>query len=223
MRMTICFKATCLTGLLALAGCASSLPEPEKYSGFLKDYSGLQEATSDSGKAVMRWVDPDFKGSHYDSIVYHPVIYYPEPKPTTQIGTDALAALLNYTNIHVKEAVQSHKRLVTQPGAHSLIFRSAISAVDSSKEGLQFYEVVPIALVIAGTQIITGHRTMNTHLYYEAELIDATTGKPMIRVVRKGTGEDLSNETKLITVATMKQAVDDLAADTTAYHTNQKS
>ena len=83
--------------------------------------------------------------------------------------------------------------------------------------------MVPIALVIAGTQIITGHRTMNTHLYYEAELIDATTGKPMIRVVRKGTGEDLSNETKLITVATMKQAVDDLAADTTAYHTNQKS
>lgn len=222
MRFTIYFKAACLTGILALAGCASSVPEPENYSGFLKDYSGLQEATSDSGKAVMRWVDPDFNGNNYDSIVYHPVVYHPEPKPTTQIGENALAALLNYTNREVKDAVQSHKPLVAQPGAHSLIFRSAITAVDCSKEGLQFYEVVPVALVVAGTEVVTGHRTMNTRFYYEAELIDAATGKPVMRVVRMGTGKDLSNETQLLTVNTMKEAVDNLAVDFKTFHANQK-
>ncbi|WP_257895873.1 DUF3313 domain-containing protein, partial [Enterobacter roggenkampii] len=35
----------------------------------------------------------------------------------------------------------------------SLIFRGAITGVSSQKEGLQFYEVVPVALVVAGTQM----------------------------------------------------------------------
>ncbi len=58
--------------------------------------------------------------------------------------------------------------------------------MDSSKEGLQFYEVVPVAMIVAGTQAATGHRTMDTDLYFEAELIDASTNKPVIKVVRKG-------------------------------------
>lgn len=221
MKLTIYFKAAYLAGIFALVGCASSVPAPEKYSGFLKDYSALQETTSGSGKTIMRWVDPDFKGSHYDSIVYHSVIYYPEPKPSTQIGEKTLVALLDYTNTKLKAVAESRKPLVAKPGPHSLIFRSAITAVDCSKEGLQFYEVVPIALVVAGTQAATGHRTMNTNLYYEAELIDAATNKPVMRVVRKGEGKNLNNEGAMMTVDTLKQVIDDLAADATVFDTNQ--
>ncbi|VEB59324.1 lipoprotein [Salmonella enterica subsp. enterica] len=79
-------KLQCLLALLALSGCASKVTQPDKYSGFLKNYSDLQETTSATGKPVLRWVDPHFNDSNYDSIVYNPITYYPVPKPTTQVG-----------------------------------------------------------------------------------------------------------------------------------------
>lgn len=222
MRTHTLFKVAVLTGLLTLAGCASKVAEPDNYSGFLKDYSGLQQTTSASGKPVLRWVDPNFDPNQYDSIIYHPVTYYPVAKPTSQIGQQTLDGLLNYTNSKLKTAIGQRKPLVTSPGAHSLIFRGAITGVDSSKEGLQFYEVVPVALLVAGTQAATGHRTMDTHLYFEGELIDAATNKPVLKVVRKGEGKDLNNESTPMTVETLKQVVDDMATDATMFDVNKK-
>ncbi|KAE9776497.1 DUF3313 family protein, partial [Escherichia coli] len=86
MRTQTLFKVAVLTGLLALSGCASKVTEPDKYSGFLKNYSDLKETKSASGQTVLRWVDPSYNESKYDNIVYNPVTYYPVPKPTTQVG-----------------------------------------------------------------------------------------------------------------------------------------
>lgn len=213
MRTHSLIQVAVLSGLLALTGCSSKVTQPEKYSGFLKDYSNLQQATSASGKPVLRWVDPSFDDSKYDSIVYNPVVYYPTPRPTTQIGQDTLNGLLTYTNTKLKAAAAQRKPLVATPGPRSLIFRGAITGVDSSKQGLQFYEVIPIAMVVAGTQAATGHRTMDTALYFEGELIDAATNKPVIKVVRKGEGKDLNNQNTPLTVDTLKQVVDDMASD----------
>lgn len=219
MRTSLIFKAACLTGLLALAGCSSKVTSPEKYSGFLKDYSGLQETKSATGKTVMRWVDPNFKTSNYDSLVYNPVTYYPIPKPSTQIGEQTLDQVLAYTNSKLKAAAAERKPLVSKPGPRSLIFRGAITGVDSSKEGLQFYEVIPVAMIVAGTQAATGHRTMETNLYFEGELIDAATNKPVMKVVRKGEGKTVSNENTKVTADTLKQVIDDMATDATMFDT----
>ncbi|MFA2053717.1 DUF3313 domain-containing protein [Escherichia coli] len=194
MRTTSFAKVAALCGLLALSGCASKITQPDKYSGFLNNYSDLKETTSATGKPVLRWVDPSFDQSKYDSIVWNPITYYPVPKPSTQVGQKVLDKILNYTNTEMKEAIAQRKPLVTTAGPRSLIFRGAITGVDTSKEGLQFYEVVPVALVVAGTQMATGHRTMDTRLYFEGELIDAATNKPVIKVVRQGEGKDLNNE-----------------------------
>ena len=124
-----------------------------------------------------------------------------------------LDGVLNYTNTRMKEAAAKRKPLVTTPGPRSLIFRGAITGVDSSKKGFQVYEVLPIALVVAGTQVATGHRTMNTDLYFEGELIDAATQQPVMKVVRKGAGKTLRNENTPMTVDTLKSVIDDLAVD----------
>ncbi|EGD7454528.1 DUF3313 domain-containing protein, partial [Shigella flexneri] len=107
-------------------------------------------------------------------------------------------------------------------GPRSLIFRGAITGVDTSKEGLQFYEVVPVALVVAGTQMATGHRTMDTRLYFEGELIDAATNKPVIKVVRQGEGKDLNNESTPMAFENIKQVIDDMATDATMFDVNKK-
>ena len=222
MRTHPFFKVAVLSGLLALAGCASKVAAPEQYSGFLKDYSSLQQTTSATGKPTLRWVDPSYNPANYDSIIWTPISYYPKPQPSTQIGQKTLDELLSYTNNKLKTAIGQRKPIVTTPGKHSLIFRGAITGVDSSKEGLQFYEVIPVAMIIAGTQAATGHRTMDTNLFFEGELIDAATKKPVIKVVRKGEGKNLSNENTPLTVETLKQVIDDMAIDAVKFDPNNR-
>ncbi len=149
MRTRVLLKVAALAGILALTGCAAKVAQPNQYSGFLKDYSSLKETTSASGKPELRWIDPNFNPANYDNIVYHPVTYYPVPKPTTQVGEKALQDILNYTNKELKQAISERKPLATTAGKRSLIFRGAITGVDSSKEGLQFYEVIPVAMIVA--------------------------------------------------------------------------
>ena len=215
MRTQLFFKVAALAGLLALAGCSSKIAKPEQYSGFLKDYSNLKEPE-------LRWISPDYNPSNYDNVVYNPITYYPVPKPTTQVGEKALNDILSYTNKEMKQAISERKPLATTAGKRSLIFRGAITGVDSSKEGLQFYEVIPVAMIIAGTQAATGHRTMDTNLYFEGELIDAATKKPVIKVVRKGEGKNLSNENTPLTVETLKQVIDDMAIDAVKFDPNNR-
>lgn len=43
MRTTSFAKVAALCGLLALSGCASKITQPDKYSGFLNNYSDLKE------------------------------------------------------------------------------------------------------------------------------------------------------------------------------------
>ncbi len=213
MRSKTLLKVAALAGTLALTGCASKLASSDKYSGFLKKYSDLKEATTASGKTELRWIDPKYNSANYDNIVYNPIVYYPVPKPSTQFGEQAMAELLNYTNAQLKQAISERKPLTTIAGPRSLIFRGAITGVDRSSEGLQFYEVVPVALLVAGTQMATGHRTMDTSLYFEGELIDAKTNKPVIKVVRMGQGKDLANENTPLTAETLKEVIDDMAID----------
>ena len=52
----------------------------------------------------------------------------------------------------------------------------------------------------------TGHRTMDTRLYFEGELIDAATNKPVIKVVRQGEGKDLNNESTPMAFENIKQS-----------------
>ncbi|HDT1379227.1 TPA: DUF3313 domain-containing protein [Klebsiella aerogenes] len=222
MRTKMLFKVAALAGLLALTGCASKLAQPDQYSGFLKDYSKLKETTSASGKPELRWISPDYNPNNYDNVVYRPITYYPVPKPTTQVGVKALQDILNYTNKQMKQAISERKPLATTAGPRSLIFRGAITGVDTSKEGLQFYEVIPVAMIVAGTQAATGHRTMDTNLYFEGELIDAKTNKPVIKVVRKGEGKTLSNESTPLTADTLKQVIDDMAIDAVKFDPSQK-
>lgn len=213
MRNARVLKLAAVAALFLLAGCSSKVAEPEQYSGFLKDYSNLKETTSSSGKTELRWVDPNYNPSNYDNIVYTPIVYYPELKPTTQMGKQVLDQILNYTNQQMKMALQERRPLVTTAGPRNLIFRGAITSVTANKEGLQFYEVLPLTLVVAGTQAVTGHRTMDTNLFFEGELIDARTKQTVMKVVRKGEGKDLANENTPITADTVKQVIDTMAID----------
>jgi len=201
-------------GIFTLMGCSASKPDSEHYSGFLKDYSHLQEKKSATGKIAMVWIDKNFNPDNYDNIVYNPVVYSPSTQTATKIPQALLTQMLGYTNQSLQTAIAKQKPIASMAGQRSLIFRGAITHIESSTQGLQVYEILPVGLAIVGAQVATGHRTMNTSLLFEGEIRDAGTNKPVIRVVRQGDGEDLPNKSTPITIATFKEAIDDIVADT---------
>ena len=217
MKGTSLILVTIAGLLLALTGCTSKTTKPKQYSGFLSNYSDLKETKSASGQTVMRWTADNFKISDYQHVIYTPIVYYPTPHPTTQIGQKTLDQILDYTNMRMKNSIAQRLPLTTTPAPHTLIFRGAITAVDTSKQGLHFYEVIPVAMLIAGTQAVTGHRTLDSALYFEGELIDASTRQVVMRVVRKGTGKNLANSKQQLTLNDLKPVVDGLATDASLF------
>jgi hypothetical protein len=208
--------AMLLSGAL-VAGCTSQVTNPEQYSGFMSDYSGLTAMTSASGKDVMRWQDPAFELGNYSQIVYQPVTFYPAPKPTEQISDQTLQQLLGYTNQQLRAAMGGRLTLVQTPGPGTLIFRGAVTGVDTANEGLKPYQVIPVALVVSGAMAATGHRTQDTELYLEGEFIDAPTGKPVLKLVRKGFGKKVDNESQEVTLDDLKGSIDDMVQDIKLY------
>lgn len=206
-----------VTGLFGLSGCASKHTETEKYSGFLNGYNDLIEAESVSGAPVLRWVSPAFDSKNYEKVVLEPIVFYPEISPTEQIDRKKLNDILSYANAKLSVEMKKRVPVVDKIGPRTLIFRSAITAVETSQQNLQFYEVMPVSVLIAGTQMITGYRTLDTTFYFEAEVIDAQTMKPVMKVVRKGAGETLSNSHQQLTVREVKSVIDNLVSDLTLF------
>ena len=176
---------------LLLAGCSSKVTQTSQYSGFLSDYSKLQETTSPSGHKTLRWIDPSYKESNYRGLYFQPVVYFPAEKPTARVSQDTLNKIK--------------------------VAKLAITAVSAENEDMKFYEVVPVAAVVASTMAATGHRTQNTALYIEGELIDQDTGKTVMEVVRKAYGKTVNNDSTPVTADDVKAAIDDIVTDITNF------
>ncbi|MEB7886574.1 DUF3313 domain-containing protein [Serratia fonticola] len=94
-----------------------------------------------------------------------------------------------------------------------LIAKVAITAVTAQNEDVQFYEVLPVTAVIATSMAASGHRTQDTTLFMEIQLVDQDTGKTVMAVVRKSLGKMVSNANAPITLADVKKAIDDRVTD----------
>ncbi|MBJ3814255.1 DUF3313 domain-containing protein [Shimwellia pseudoproteus] len=210
-----------LTTSVLLAGCSTNRATKEQYSGFLKDYSGLQDTVSATGQPISRWIAPGFNIADYNKLIYNPIVYFPTPRPGPQVSQDTLNKVLAYTNNKLEQSLKSRFTLTKTPGPHTLVIRSAITAVNTSNESMQFYEVLPIAMVLAAGQVATGYRTQDTNIYFEAEVADAVTGEVKMKVVRKGIGRQLDNAQQPVTLSTLKTVIDSLATDARLFNTGK--
>ncbi|MFW0755511.1 DUF3313 domain-containing protein [Pseudomonas sp. H11T01] len=210
-----------LTSLL-LGGCTSKMTEKEQYSGFLPNYSDLKEATSPSGSPVMRWVAPDFKPNAYDTVVFKGLELYPAPKPNERVNMQTLQQLQAYMTSSAKGVLEQKYRVVptmkdVRAGSRALVMRAAITGVSASNQGMKWYEVVPVAAVVGSVSAATGHRDQDTELYIEAQFIDAASGKPVAKVVRKVFGKTLENTSQQVTANDFKAAIKELTSDLQAF------
>lgn len=203
-----------LAAAVLLAGCSSKVAETTQYSGFLQDYSKLQVTESTSGHKVLRWIAPGFKEANYRGIYFAPLTFYPAAKPNERVSQETLEQIKQYASSRLRTALAERTTLLPDPsGSRVLIAKVAITAVTAENEDMQFYEVVPVAAVIASTMAASGYRTQNTTLFLEAKLIDQDTGKTVLTVVRKGYGKSVSNNNAPITAEEVQKAIDDMVTD----------
>lgn len=211
--MTLKTLGLALSASVLLAGCASNTPTPSQYSGFLSDYSQLQPTQSPSGATVMRWVAPDFQLANYSSVLVEKPLFYPAPTPSAQVSQQTLNDIASYLQQAIRLELAPRMRIVEQADRDTLVLRSAITAVNLSPEGLKVYEVIPIALVAAAASTAAGTRDLNTEIYVELEAIDGSNSKPMARVVRKGHGLQLENNSTQLRLDDITPALDTWAKD----------
>lgn len=205
----------------ALSACAGKYTEPEHYSGFLKNYSQLKQEKSVSGIPVLRWVSPDFNAGNYDAVYIMPVTFWPDVPVSEQAQKEKLQAILNYTNDRLVQGMKARVPVADKPGPRTLTLRSAITAVDVKKQGLNVWEVMPVPALIAGTQYLTGYRTLDVTFYFEVEVTDSLTHKPLITAVRRSQSATLSNSHKQLTVDEAKETISELVSDFSLYGKGQ--
>ena len=214
-----------LTGLalstLLLAGCTSQVTQQDQFSGFLPGYDGLQEVKTASGETVLGWQAPGFKPGAYDTVVFKGLQQYPAPKPDERVNLQTLQQIQSYANTSVKKALSKHFTVVSSPsaapkGARVLILNAAMTGVSASNEGMQWYNVIPASAVISGVQVATGTRDQDTLLFIEAFMVDAATGQPVAKRVRKVFGTQLDNDKEAISADDFKASIDKVTSDLSA-------
>lgn len=217
------FVGVALTSLL-LGGCTSKITEKEQYSGFLSNYNNLQEVSTPSGEKAMRWVTPSWSPNAYNTVAFTQLDLYPAPKPNERVNRQTLDQLQNYMTDNAKSVLSQKYRVVpnvqsTPAGSRVLVVRAAITGVTASNEGMKWYEVVPIAAAVGATQAATGHRDQDTEMFIEAEMIDASNGQTVAKVVRKVMGQQLKNASQPVTANDFKAAINKLNSDMQAFMT----
>ncbi len=218
MNMTRKVLASVVFSSLLLAGCVSKVTEQSQFSGFLPSYDGLQEVTTPSGATVLRWTAPGFKPNAYDTVVFKQLELFPAPKPTDRVDLKTLQNLQSFTSLSAKNVLSQNFLVVptlkaAPAGSRTLIMRVAITGVSASTEGMKWYEVVPVAAVIGGVSAAAGVRDQNTELFLEADIVDAASGLPMMKVVRKVFGKTLENDSQAITADDFKAAIKGVTDD----------
>ncbi|HYH43795.1 MAG TPA: DUF3313 domain-containing protein, partial [Burkholderiales bacterium] len=135
-------KMIVVTVALSLGAASGAIAQEN--SGFLGDaYPKLEQTKSVSGADVKRWVAPQIP--KYESVVIEKTVLYPEPKSTKQVSDSTLKAITAYLDQALKRELGAVLKVVDEPGPGTVRLKPAITAAASKDQGMQVYEVLPLA------------------------------------------------------------------------------
>jgi hypothetical protein len=202
-------------GTLLGTGAPTGAVAQEQDSGFLRDYSRLEESTDSTGRVTRKWESPRFTPDNYHALLLDPVVFYPEPRPTDQVGAGTLQQILAYTNELAKRTLSERFDVVDQAGPGVLRIRGAFTSVAAEAEGLKPYQLIPIALVATlAKRAATGGAPQQPTIVVEIEVTDSMSGELLAPRVRFSTGEQRLakiEEKDVITLETVRPLLDNLA------------
>lgn len=199
---------------LIISGCASNhVVEEEQYSGYLADYSKLQQEETVSGGMTLRWVSEKLTAEDYHSVIFDKTILYPQPKPTEQVSEALLIQFSKSIDNALSSAARGAYQVVAQPGEGVLRIRPAITGVEQSSEGMSAIDILPVAMIFNLGKAATGASEQDVTVFLEVSVTDSLTGELLATVVRKGEGAQLENHQEQLTMTHLKEMIQNWQQD----------
>lgn len=181
-----------------LVGCATNKVTEEKYSGFLNNYSQLEQ--SDIHPETKRYIAPNANFSSYKGVMIDKVkIIFPDglERPDNTLLTSIAKAYED----ELKTSFRDRGYVVTQtakPGVARI--QAAITSVYSSYDDLKAYQYIPIAAAITGTMRASGATQKSARVMMEAKVTDAKSGKLLATVMDLQKGKEQKSSASKITL-----------------------
>ena len=183
---------TVLTGLLwvCVCGCATTRQARRvETSGFLKDYSMLEEGKS--GEALLVYRNPEADVSAYDKVQLEPVsIWRPADSDLGEIPEEELEQLAQHLHDAIVSKLEEDYEIVGASGPGVMRVRVAITEAAKSWIVLErISAIVPqLRLVSSLKRLATGTHSFVGKAGIEGEIIDSESGERLFAAVDRRAG-----------------------------------
>ena len=177
------------TAIVSMVACSATGMKNVDQSGFLKDYSQLQEGIE--GQAALTYIKPGVDFKSYDKMMFERVSVYLSPKSESyEIDPTILKELTDYYQKALVEATKDGYEIVDKPGPGVLWVRVAITdVVASSPTANTMSSIIPVGIVVAGaTKATTGDNLGTGEAASEMEILDSVTKERLAAAVDRRQG-----------------------------------
>jgi hypothetical protein len=157
-----------ITSLLMIACASSKVTTESRYSGFLDDYSQLQEIELGTGGVGLIWTDSDIADRGYTKAILEPIVIYPAPKRDSDEAKAFIEEVTVYMDVAIQTAVGESIIITDNPGPNTVRVRFALTGVEISSEGLSSYEYVPVAMLFVGAKTAAGARSQVVEVFFRS-------------------------------------------------------
>lgn len=193
---------------------AAVQPRDHSYSGYLVNYSDMQDVKTPSGDHALRWVSPELKKGQYHAIMIDPVGFYPLPPHDARVSKGTMLLVARYLADQAKAVVGKDLKVVTQPGPGVLRWDAAITGVSSEGSNIDNLTVAHIwEEKVPGGPVVP----RKVEVYLESKLIDSQTKKVVAKSVRRGLGSPAPQAGKRLTVEEMKPVLNTWVQDASIF------
>jgi hypothetical protein len=192
-----------------LFACTTNEITPEKYSGFLSDYSVLKPSKNDKDMRV--YLRPDVNWQQYDSLMIDKVAIVP-----------ASDMAVTHKEIYTEVADEFQKLLISHlskqfnvvdvEGPHTIRLEAAITGVYESFDDLRGYQFIPVAAVVTGISRGTGISKKKARMMSEGKLIDSATGAILAEAIDLKAGKVIQREGQQVTLSDLEPVLEIWAA-----------
>ncbi len=176
-----------------LSGCAQNTVSEDKYSGFLSDYSILQD--SPTYENTKSYISPGVDWSKYSNIMVDKVLIITPDNATNDVDQTLLVKIADRYQALLKQKLSKTFTVVDQAGPGTLRLQTAITSVYLSYDDMAAYQYIPIAAAVTGISRASGAEEKRLRVVSEGKIVDSVTGKLLAEAIDLQSGEKAIDET----------------------------
>ena len=195
--------------LLTIISCTTNEKITEdKYSGFLNDYSNLRPDPKDVD--TLAYVTPGVNWQKYSNAMVDKVkIITPEGQEKKD-GALLLAVTDKYRAL-ISEQVAKKFNVVDKAALDTIRIQPAITGISVSFDDREFYQYLPIGVVVTGAARTSGLSKENVRVITEIKVIDSVSGQVLAKAIDLKAGKEKQNKESEVVLSDVEPVLEQWA------------